>query len=232
MEERLKKIHSKGYWRVNIRPTRFEKTCIPNLTECRQIIKTCQVRLRGWFYPHLDRNETVNGEDWVESGCDSMDKVEYWRFHQSGQFIHHFACIEDHTVDPKKVRMASITKLSSGRYLSIVSTLYRITEIFEFAARLSSKGVLSPAAEISISLVGTEGRQLSFSDHSRLLYDEYICGIPKMAFQETYREAELIARRSEFAMDTTTWIFTRFNWTTIPRSVLAEDQNRLLERRL
>ncbi len=232
MTERLNKIHSTGYWRVNIRPTSFEETRIDSLAACREIVEHSSVQLRGWDYPHVDQRELANGEDWVESGADFRGNVEYWRFYQSGQFVHHFACREDHELDPNELPPGVHEPSPSRRYLSILSSLYTITEIFEFTARLASRGVLSPQALISIKLVGTEGRQLFFWDAGRHLSRDYICRIPEMTFSTTYAEAELLAQASELALGTTAWIFERFNWTPVPTGVLARDQRNLLERRL
>ncbi len=100
MTERLDKIHSTGYWRVHIRPTQFETTRVESLARCHEILGDSSVRLRGWDYPHLGHRELANGEDWVESGADFRGHVEYWRFYQSGQFVHHFAFEEDYELDP------------------------------------------------------------------------------------------------------------------------------------
>lgn len=231
MEDRLKKIHSKGHWRVNIHPTRFERSRIPTLTKCREILRNSVVQLRGWDYPHFDYDETTNGEDWIESSCDFQGLIEYWRFYQSGQFIHHFAFREDYELDPNKLSM-DVPPSPSGRYLSILSSLYRVTEIYEFAARLASKSVLSPAVEISIKLVGTKERQLFFWNPGRYLRKAYICQIPEMTLTNTYSMPDLLSHANELALDATGWIFERFNWAEVPRGVLSEDQKKLLERRL
>ena len=233
MEDRLKKIQSTGYWRVNIRPTRFEQARIHSLTKCRDILTNSVVHLRGLDYPYLNNKETTNGEDWVESGCDSGGLIEYWRFYQSGQFIHHFAFREDYELSSNVLsRLERLEPSPTGRYLSILSSLYRVTEIFEFAARLASKDLLSPTAEISIKLIGTEGRRLFFWNPGRLLSRAYICKIPEMTFSKTYSFSDLLAQANEFALDTTVAIFERFNWMEVPRGMFSEEQKKFLERRL
>jgi len=219
-DELLKKIHSEGYWRVNIRPTRFEKERIGSLAECKEVVEACQVQLRGWYYPHIDQVGTKNGLDWVESWADNGN-IEYWRFHQSAQFIHHLACREDHELNEPP-----------GSLLSILIAVYTVTEIFEFASRLATRGLLAPAAEISITLHGMEGRKLFFwNNPERALYDDYISQISEIPFSRTFEEAEVRSRSTELALEAIFWIFERFNWTA-PKEVLAEDQSRLLERRL
>ncbi len=232
MTERLDKIQSTGYWRVSLRPTRGDEGRIPALSWCRESLAQSSVHLRGWDYPHVGHRELANGQDWVESGADFHGHVEYWRFYQSGQFVHHFAFEEDYELDPDQLPPGIREPSPSRRYSSILSALYRITEVFEFAARLASKNVLSPEAEISIKLAGTEGRQLFFWDLGRSLHDDYICNIPEITLSDTYSEDELLARADQLALTTTGGLFERFNWAQVPLRVFAQDQANLLERKL
>jgi len=93
-------------------------------------------------------------------------------------------------------------------------------------------GLLAPATEISITLYGMEGRKLFFwNNPERALFDDYISQISEIPFSRTFEEAEVRSRSTELALEAILWIFERFNWTA-PKEVLAEDQSRLLERRL
>ena len=82
----LDKIHSTGYWRINIYPSVFNQSLISSLTEVREIIDSCVVSLRGWDYPDIERNNITNGQDWIEctSEFKELGHLEYWRFFQSG----------------------------------------------------------------------------------------------------------------------------------------------------
>lgn len=221
MEKLLEKIHSVGYWRVNIRPTVYEQHRIPSLAECREVIETSPVLLRGWDYPHVEPEGAISGEEWIESCADFMGNIEYWRFYQSAQFIHHLAVREDHELDTP-----------AGSYLAILNTLYLITEIFEFASRLVSKKVLSPGIGISIGLIGAKGRELFFWNQARLLRQRCVSSVENITFARTYDEAQLLGHSAKHALDAVCWIFERFNWVPVPREILVEDQKKLLERRL
>lgn len=213
----LGKIHSTGYWRINIRPTRFQPDRIPSLSQCRDIIKEVKVSLRGWDYPHIDQRELLSGQDWIESRTDWMSHIEYWRFYQSAQFIHHLSCREDADRPSRKV-------------LSMLGTLYTTTEVLLFASRLASKNLLEPAAQISIKLLGMDGRLLD--EPGRVLSREYIARVDEITFDKVIETELLIATSSEIALDATVSIFERFNWEYPSRQVLVEDQRKLLERRL
>ena len=227
--ELLEKIKSTGYWRVNVRPTVFDANRIPHLSDCWETIESTQTRLRGWDFPHIDPDYRLNQDDSIESGVDSMDIKEYWRFYQSGQFIHYTAFIEDYHELSWQSSMYAGGK--PDKYLEIISTLYRLTEIYEFAARLASRTILSPGATVSIKLVGTEGRHLVFEHIRRLLSRPYRCKLPEINLERTYAEPELRGEASALALTAAVHVYERFNWNDPPREVFAEDQKKLLERR-
>ncbi len=228
--ELMEKIKSTGYWRVNVRPIEFNASRIPQLSDCWDLVESGQTRLRGWDFPHIDQDYHRNMDDWIESGTEFMDMKEYWRFYQSGQFIHYFAFTEDyHEVS----WVSSAYKTGKPeKWLGIIATLYRLTEIFEFAARLGAKGVLSSGAKISIKLAGTQSRDLVFEQGSRYLPGRYVCDLPEITFERTYGEPELRGEARELALTAAVHIYERFNWNDPPRQVFSEDQKKLLERRL
>ena len=152
MDELLLKIKSKGYWRIEIRPTKFENLRIRTLSKAQEIINSCVVSLRGWDYPHWNYDNVKNMQDWVESWEDWQEFIEFWRFYRSGKFIHLFALHEDHIDMTRVLPIRYPPRPERAGYLDFISLTYQITEVFEFAARLSNKGVLSPKAFISIGL--------------------------------------------------------------------------------
>src|SRR6266508_5775344 len=91
-DQRLDRIHERGYWRVLIHPTVFDEHRIPSLSDCWRLIESAQVSLRGYLkYPTVDPQQRLDGKDWVQSGGEFTDGLELWRFFQSGQFVHHFS---------------------------------------------------------------------------------------------------------------------------------------------
>src|ERR671931_2326189 len=84
------------HWRVNIRPVIYQEELIPSLAKCFETVEQTKVRLRGWDYPHLStkNNQRCQGVNWAGSWSNFMGHNEYWRFYQSGQFIHLFSIRE------------------------------------------------------------------------------------------------------------------------------------------
>lgn len=228
-ENIIDKIHSKGYWRILIRPIEYEQEKILSLKECREIMDSSVLQLRGWDYPHIDRNNFINGQNFISNSCDFGGHLEYWRLYQSGQFIHHFAMIEDWQSEKISLLGHKYTDLGF-KGLEIISTIYKITEIFEFAARMAAKGVFNGNLTINIQLLDTQERKLFFWDNARTLFQEYICNIPKIEFEKNISEQDLIGNGREIALQLAGNIFERYNWNS-PIDSFRNEQNNLLQGR-
>jgi len=233
-EEVLEKIKSRGYWFVNIRPLKFEEERIKSLRECKKLVKDCVVSLRGWDYPHYStRLEPISGLDWVESVTDWEEYKELWRMYQSGQFTHFFGCKEDWLGEAKTLFGTPRTwEYAPGSVLSVLNTLFRITEIYEFASRLAERKLFDEALYLNIELHGMKNRRLIFLDRRRIFFHDYICGINSLPHSNTISIEDILGNAHDLALDHAIWIFERFNWDSPPREVLKEDQKRFLERRL
>ncbi len=234
-EALIEKIKSRGYWRVLIRPTQYKKDLISSLSECRRFIEESKVSLRGWDYPHIERRGEglVNGDDWVESSTDWSQYLEHWRFYQSGQFAHLFNCKED-WFDSNEVEISYPRRRSSlpDAFLEPVWTVYRTTEIYEFAARLAAKGFFGNSLSISVELHKMKGRTLFLTDPARgPLHGDYTSRIDDISFQKTIPVEAMLASPSDFALENLLYFFERFNWDRIPIDVLKNDQRQLLEQR-
>jgi len=230
------RIEKAPHWRVTIRPEVFEEERISSLRECWSLTEASRVSLRGWDYPHVDYQNRKSGTDWIESWTEFDRHRELWRFYQSGQFVHLFVFVEDetrkHAEERAKAEIRTMPpNFSPSGYLDVISTLWTITEIFEFAARLAQKGILDPAAFIEVQLVGIRNRVLFMSDPGRFWYRFYATSEDELKKRWTGETSQLISKSAELALNMTEWFFERFQWMDPPREVLANDQKRLLERR-
>lgn len=238
MKELVDKIKQNGYWKVTIRPTIFKRDRISTIEDCKKIIESCVVSLRGWNYPHINKEGMkVSGNDSIESHCDwqSGGYFEYWRFYQSGQFVHYFSMREDYRIDEKKLKeIKRNNNTESTSFLSILSTLYSVTEIFEFSQRLASKDVLGESAEVVIELNDVEGRELFFWNPMRSLITNYICTFREenILVKRAASKEQLISSSDKIALDACMEIFRKFNWLQVSEKVFQEDQKNFLEKRL
>lgn len=244
MNDLIKKIKGYGYWRVLIRPNKFDPNLIPSIQDARQIIEDNKVVLRGWDYPHSDRELKTASEDSIESVCnwDSGPVYEYWRYYLSGQFIHYFATREDSRIDKEgaeKIKSRILfpeDKIDGAKsFLGILSTLYTFTEVFFFASRLAQNGNLGDdSIHIEIALNKVKNRMLYVEDVGRDLHRPYICSFAddKIVMTFDLNKSDLISNYAEFALNNTIKLFEYFNWENPSKQILEEDQRKFLERRI
>src|SRR5438477_12026082 len=106
------------HWRVNMRPLPFEPERIPSLSAGFELIQSTKLSLRGWDYPHLSHkpHQRGTGKSWIAAWSDFMNHVEYWRFYQSGQFLHLAAVRE---VEPQWRAQLRNAAESHGSYVEM-----------------------------------------------------------------------------------------------------------------
>ena len=230
VEETISKIKSRGFWEVIIRPVKFDRERIRSLAACKELIEGSVVRFRGWDYPHINRYGIKSGIDWVDSLEDWSDHLEYWRMYKSAQFSHIFGCIEDWGA--AKIFWSQQSHTTPGYGLEFSCTLFIITEIYEFAARLAKKKVFDDWLKVSITLHGMKNRRLVTSDIRRSFGDYYICNINEIPLSRKMSIDEVIGNSKEFAVEDTLSILERFNWFNAPKGVFEEEQDKLIKGRL
>ncbi len=152
-------IKSRGYWRVVIRPVSFNGQRVQDLSALFPMVQGASVQLRGWDFPHVSRkDDPVVGLNWVSQDTRWEHNLEAWRIYQSGQFAH-IAAFWDDWRDHSKW-WAPEEGWKPSQRLGIGDTLFRFTEIFEFAARLSSTEAGDDAMHISVTLFNLRDRFL------------------------------------------------------------------------
>jgi hypothetical protein len=231
------------HWRVNIRPGSYEPNLIPTLKDCYDVIEQAKVRLRGWDYPHLShrQNERAQGTNWVACWSDSQGQFEYWRFYQSAQFLHLFSVRE--ATEPAwreqlgreaRSHFSHLTEIDWSQVpgcISFVNTLYRITEIFEFAARLAQRGVYEGLVSIRIDIKKIKGFVL-MAGFDRIWTDYYAASEEELGKTWQIASTDLISASAEHSLAATSWFLERFGWLEPSIDVLRKDQGKFLKREL
>ncbi|HUK55151.1 MAG TPA: hypothetical protein VLY20_00650 [Nitrospiria bacterium] len=231
------------HWRVNLRPEKYEPELIPSLKECFEQIEKAKVSLRGWDYPHLSNRqiERDQGLNWVASWSDFWGHKEYWRLYQSGQFIHLFT-VREASEQEWRNKLEADTKKHLGRmkdidwskvpgFISIINFIYTVTEIFEFAARLSQKSIYHGTITITIELKGIRGFVLTM-DAQRFWHGYYATSENKLGRSWVGPSNELVANSAEISLEVVNWFFERFGWLDIRPDLLRSDQENFLKRRI
>jgi len=211
-----------------IRPQSFVERRISEITELYPILQNTSVQLRGWDFPHLDPHiQTHVDIDWVGQESDWENFLEMWRFYQSGQFIDITGMAED-WYDQCHSIPAGLGDWRPGLILGIGNTLFRYTEIFEFAARLAMTQAGDDNIRVDITVRDLKGRKLRGDSHHIRMprHHNYIASIGEFPYQIELSRTELIAAPRELALKPTTELFRRFNWDP-SQDILRDQQKRL-----
>ena len=227
------------HWRVNIRPNTYQEELIPSLSRCFEIVEQTKVRLRGWDYPHLSTrdNQRCQGVNWVGSWSNFQGHNEYWRFYQSGQFIHLFS-IRESTENSFRSHLEKTSRAhhyfrepdwsSVKGFVSVLNFFYTVTEIFEFGARLCQKELYRGDVQIRIDLKGIKGFMLMV-DPDRSWHACYQASENHLGKTWTVRSDVLIGESANKSLDAIVWFFERFGWLNPPIEGLRSDQEQFLK---
>ena len=216
MTELLDKLRTRGYWYVAIRPATFVEECVPNLLDLPRILERTSVHLRGWDFPHIDtRNEMQRHPDYVEQLFEWDMYVEAVRFFKSGQFIH----FSGMTVD--WLDQSTLSKVPDGwrpgQSLRVLSAVFKLTEIFEFAARLAITDAGAEAMNIEIEVRNIAGRVLSMESQNRLGFGrEHKADAPDYPYEVLLETKDLVSSPRDHALNPAKELFRLFGWDPPP----------------
>lgn len=229
-EALLERIRTRGHWRINFRPRAYVPQIL-SLPRCKELVESNKVQLRGWDYPHIQRNEEHGGQrpagEYYESWTEWQNHLEFWRMYRSAQFLHYLALREDWLEEsnwPTDLAR-SIKPLGA---LGIVGSIYQITEIFEFIFRLARTGLYSTGVEVSIVLHNTENRALWVDDARRMpFFEARLTGAPSIKIVRELTGEELLFGDAKLSISATLELFENFAWQPSPELV-AEERGRFL----
>ena len=200
-----------------------------------ETVREAKVRLRGWDYPHLSsfEQECRHGQGFIESWCSGGRYQEYWKFFGSGQFVHLFAYREN---DPafaaeieRNLDLINRSLDSVTGYLSITSSVWTLTELYEFIARLSSTGIFDSGICLTVELRNVKGRALGFSEWERSVHGLYTTASDTIPFEREHTLEEVLSATKSLAVDAAINIFDGFG-AMFGRSVIEDIQAGLYSR--
>lgn len=164
-----------------------------------------------------------------------MSHREYWRFYQSGQFVHLFSLREDairNSVETatKRVMIEIPPDKTPTGCLDVIEVLFNLTEIYEFCSRLAQRMALQGSVMVTVELVNVKARILTVLEFSRAWYGYYPSFLERLTLSNDIPVERLIADSAQLGLDAAIWFFHRFQWNDPNRSMLQNDQRRLLTR--
>ena len=212
MSELLDRIRSRGYWMAIIRPATFIEKRVAHRSELLPILTKNAVEIKGWSFPHIDEFLNIEkGPDWIGQEL-AWDKIlEFWRFYQSGQFIHYFGMWQDWVTNSNQ-QLSTPDK--AGRVmLDVGDMVLRFTEIFEFAARLAfaeewDEGV---HVEVTVDNLDNHALQLPGREHGKFYWMPEAID-PRLQYSTDLSQTELIATAQEASLAPALRLFKCFRW--------------------
>ena len=214
----LRKIYSRGFWTVVIRPRNFNKERVSDISSLYPLLERTVVKLRGWDFPHLDyHNPTHIDVDWIAEEFDWEHHISSWFFFQSGQFIH----VSGMSLDwrDQSTFWPADDKWKPGTLLGIGDTIFRFTEIIEFAARLALSDAGNEQMHIHVTAGNLKGRFL-YMDGRGMWIDHYKpASIKEFSQSKDFTKSDLVARPREIALELSSELFKRFGWNTTVESL-------------
>lgn len=237
-DELIEVIKSKGYWRILFQP--IKEYTIEPLSQVKQLVEKNSVSLRGWDYPHIPRRQDDNtsldvGENFWQGWINWPEYAhfEFWRFFQSGQFVHYTEVSEDWREGTVYHNFWDGDKtITSGELLGVVGTIFLFTEIYQFLSKLTKDGIYPSGVTVNISLNNTASRKLYVDSPGRtpFIQDKKTIS-PKIEFNKTYSKKEALEMPKELAREAILYLFDRFNWQPAEEQIDA-DQEKFLQRKI
>lgn len=218
------KIKSRAHWQVLVRPTEFIEDRGLSRRQLEDAVRRSSVNLRGWDYPHWDTGRPPKrASDAVGQEFERDCHVEMWRAFKSGQV----AILTgvwgdwregsaywppDEGVDPRATIMME-------------ALIYRLTEVYEFAARWASGPLEVDAMEIVVRLRNVAGKRLIRERRAFMSSEANEIGVPQWEHNRVVTVAELLATSTDLAIAPCRDLLDLFRVELSPDGVRAYQEN-------
>jgi hypothetical protein len=222
-------IRTRGYWKVIVRPATFVEHRLERL-ELFQTVADTSVQLRGWDFPHVDPNELPHIEaEWAGQTVDWEHALELWRLYRSGQLLS-IAGIFSEWRDRSGFWPAT-QGWAANAVLGINETIARMTEVFEFASRLSRSKAGDDSMVVEVMCENMANRLLVTDSPNRMpLRGGYRSAVASINVSRTVARAELVARTRAIAGECAEEVFSYFGWKPAPQ-IVSDVQREVFDHR-
>ncbi|MBI2819458.1 MAG: ATP-binding protein, partial [Acidobacteria bacterium] len=173
-------IGNHGSWTICARPIEYDPKRIADHKAIRDLIAKSEVHLRGWNFPHTDRDNATNFQKGRQSFTIWEEHIEAYRAYQSGLFVWKMVFWED----------ASGKSAPDTPVLSFISAIWSITEFTLFMKRYYEELLSDGDLRLDIALIGTSGRRLVSFKPEVSLRQNYVSKEGTIRLQEDMQVVE------------------------------------------
>lgn len=223
-----------------INPRRFDAERL-TLQECQTAVNVSQVRLRGWYFPHINHRERPRvGDDgaYIFQATEAsllQDHAEEWRLSRSGQFMFR-GMVWEYTNDDFQRRARESARYwdrpidlnTIPGFLEFRMIIALVSEAYIFAARLAQAARYDESVNIEVGFRGVNGYGLASSDFGIDLYDPYPVQFDNPRFQAEIATQDLIAEPRALARTAVINLFELFGWLDVAPQMIEQHQRTML----
>jgi len=209
------------HWEVFVEPLPYEAERLdrPAIRDAR---RKAEVSIRGWNFPHIDKEFDGAFDRGVQSVTHFAHFEEAHRLYMSGLFAWRRHLWEDLRDTPEH---------SGGRKLSFISAINSITEYLTFATRYLTEVVPDGSGLVQVRMLGLRARGLASYEPAFPIWEDYLGVTEEWAKSMEVDVAVLRTDHDSLAIAWAHDLFTRVFDAPIDQAVIRDLQERFLERK-
>lgn len=192
-------IDENGSWKITVYPLTYYENRIKNLSILKELIEKNQVRKRGWYFPHIDNDNSSSFSHGRESYTISDISIEGFRAYQSGLFIW------------KGVYREDLRGLGEN-VLDFRNVIFSILEELIFLKRFYKNIEEVNELNLILTLDKTYNRKIVSTDRSRHLWGDYRSKEDYLSVKESFDYIDLESGYEQKTLEIAKRIFNIFNW--------------------
>jgi len=212
-------LRTAGHWVLAAYPAEYGENA--SLEQVKDALRKTQVKLRGWYFPHFDRDNEGYFNQGFQSFTNAGEFLEGFRAYQSGLFFFKSALWEEEKGKEKFGRAV----------IDVISMIYTLTEFFFFVDRFFGELKYEGTVVWSVELQKSDGRLLVGADPGLPgLWGNEIAKDDPLRVQGRTPKANLYAGGLEVSRGVIMRLLRLFN-CGISESIVSHWQERLIRRR-
>jgi hypothetical protein len=207
-------VDSTGYWYIEILPKVYEEERVPSTRRLKEIRQESVVSIRGWDFPHIDRESDQVFEHGIQSVTHWYRYHECHRVYRSGLFTWRRQLKED------------FSEQNAGT-ISYVSSIYSITEYFLFASRYAA--LIADSGNFIIHVGVTDLKNHALRMDSNSFHDDYPTAAERFDRNYDLSIEELRSSHLDLAADAAHRLFDLYG-LDIKADVIKQWQDKFIKR--